>query len=125
MVDGTIREFTDLVVWQEAHKLVLEIYRVSKDFPNREEFGLRSQICRATVSITSNIAEGFSRYHYKDKVNFYYDARGSLSEVLNQLIIARDLKYIPSESFEKLASQVNRVFAILNGLIKRTRNSNP
>lgn len=91
-----IKRFTDLVVWQEAHKLLLDIYKASQDFPDKERFGLVSQICRAAVSITSNIAEGFSRYHFKDKVNFYYDARGSLSEVMNQLIISRDLGYIPT-----------------------------
>lgn len=83
-------------------------------------FGLTSQIRRAVVSIESNIAEGFSRYHFKDRLNFYYQSRGSASEVQTQLIIVKDLDYISEEEFKKAAELVQRVLIILSGLIKST-----
>lgn len=76
-----IKSFTDLTVWKEAHELVLLIYSLTKDFPKEELFGLVTQIRRAVVSITSNIAEGFSRNSYKEKAQFYAMALGSLTEV--------------------------------------------
>ena len=81
-----IKSFTDLQVWQEGHKLVLLIYKVTKKFPKEELFGLTNQIKRAGVSITSNIAEGFSRQSYKEKLQFYYMSLGSLTEIQNQLL---------------------------------------
>ena len=78
-------------MWREAHKLVLLIYKTTKGFPKKELFGLTSQLRRAAVSITSNIAEGFSRQGYKEKLQFYYMALGSLTESQNQLLIAKQL----------------------------------
>lgn len=80
MTDKKIKEFYDLDIWQKAHKLVIGLYALTKGFPEDERFGLVSQIRRSAVSITANIAEGFGRYRYKDKVNFYYHSRGSVSE---------------------------------------------
>jgi len=120
--DGKIRTFTDLYAWQEAHKLVLMIYRLTKNFPKEELFALTSQIRRAVVSITSNIAEGFSRQSYKDKVHFYYMAQGSTTEVQNQLLIARDIDYINQENFTELAHQSIIVHKLLNGLIKKSKD---
>src|SRR5688572_18266389 len=85
--------FSDLFAWKEGHKLVLQIYTVTKSFPSNEKFALVDQMCRAVVSITSNIAEGFSRQGIKEKVQFYLMAKGSLTEIQNQLYIARDVKY--------------------------------
>ena len=79
-----IREFTDLIVWQETHKLVLLVYKTTKYFPKEEVFALTSQMRRSAVSIPSNIAEGFGRHSYKEKVQFYYLAHGSLLELKNQ-----------------------------------------
>lgn len=75
-----IKSFTDLNVWKEGHKLVLQVYKLTKEFPKEELFGLTNQIRRAAVSITSNIAEGFSRHSYKEKLQFYSTALGSLTE---------------------------------------------
>jgi four helix bundle protein len=86
--------FTDLVTWQEAHNLVLMVYAVLKKFPREETYGLKSQMQRSAVSITSNIAEGFGRNGYKERVQFYYVAQGSLMELKNQLIISKDIHYI-------------------------------
>ncbi len=77
----TITTFFDLKAWQVAHALTLKIYEITKDFPQSERFGITSQLQRAASSITANIAEGFARYHYKDKARFYYQSRGSAAEV--------------------------------------------
>lgn len=117
-----IESFTDLVVWKEAHGLVLSVYLFTKSFPKEEMFGLVSQMRRSAVSITSNIAEGFSRQSYKEKIQFYYIARGSLTELQNQLLIARDVKYLPQEVFKESAEKSVQVLKIMNGLIKASKN---
>lgn len=90
----TIRGFKDLHAWQEGHKLVLLIYEVTQKFPREEVFGITNQMRRAVVSVTSNIAEGFGRQGYKEKIQFYYLAQGSLIELKNQIIVARDITYL-------------------------------
>ena len=115
-----IQKFTDLVVWQEGHKLVLLIYRTTKKFPKLEIFGLTAQIQRAAVSVTSNIAEGFGRYTYKERSHFYYIAQGSLTELKNQLLIARDIGYISDTDYSKLEIQTNLTHKILQGFIAKT-----
>jgi len=117
-----ITKFTDLNTWKESHKLVLLIYSTTKHFPIDERFGLTDQIRRAVVSITSNIAEGFSRASYKEKSQFYSMSLGSLSEVQNQTIIARDLKYISSVEYNKIIELSIDVSKLLNGLIKKTKS---
>jgi four helix bundle protein len=116
-----IRDFTDLIAWQKAHELVLKIYKITLDFPKTEIYGLTSQIRRAVVSITANIAEGFSRWHYGDRVNFYYNARGSLSEVLNFIITAKDLHFIQTQAYEEIIVMIKEIEQILNGLIRSTK----
>jgi len=120
-VARTIKKFTDLLVWQNGHKLVLEIYKVTDHFPKEESFGLTSQIRRCAVSITSNVAEGFSRKTYKEKVNFYYISLGSVTELQNQLLIARDLRYISKEEFYYIAEKSVVISKLINGLIKSSR----
>jgi len=115
-----IRDFTDLNAWSEGHKLVIAIYKESKKFPKDEKFGLISQIRRAVVSVTSNIAEGFSRKSKNDKLRFYVMAQSSLTEVQNQLIIAKDIQYLNNDSFNDLSDQSIKVHKILTGLIKST-----
>jgi len=117
-----IRSFTDLNTWKEAHKLVLAVYKITKNFPKEELFGLISQMRRAAVSITSNIAEGFSRRSYKEKIQFYSMAQGSNTELQNQLLIARDIGYLKELEFIKIANQSVTVHKLLNGLIKASRN---
>ncbi len=116
-----IQSFTDLNTWKEGHKLVLSIYRISEDFPEKEIFGLTSQMRRCAVSITSNIAEGFSRSTNKDKYQFYSIAQGSLTELQNQLIIARDVGYLKDSKFQNVAQQTIVVNKLINGL-KRIKN---
>jgi len=117
-----IRSFTDLDAWKEGHKLVLMVYRVTKTFPKEEIFGLSSQMRRCVVSITSNIAEGFSRQSYKEKIQFYSIALGSTTELQNQLLVARDVGYLSKKEFQKTAEQSVIVHKIVNGLIKSSRS---
>jgi len=118
MENQKIKSFTDLDAWKEAHKLVLLIYRHTKSFPEEEKFGLTNQIRRATVSITSNIAEGFGRSTQKDKINFYVMAKSSLFEVQSQLMIAKDLGYITKDVFSGIADVSVVVSRLLAGLSK-------
>lgn len=119
-----IKSFTDLNAWKEGHKLVLVIYKMTKLFPSNENFSLTSQIQRAAVSVTSNIAEGFSRNSNKEKVQFYYIALGSLAELQNQLLISKDLEYIDQKRFSDTASQTVIVSKLINGLIKSVKMRN-
>lgn len=116
-----ISEFTDLTVWQKGHQLVLAVYRLNHSFPPVEKFGLGDQIRRAVVSITSNIAEGFGRHTIKEKLQFYYQSHGSLTEVKNQLIIAKDLKYISLSQYTQVFDLVIEVQKLLLGLITKTK----
>ena len=102
-------------------ELVKEIYRITKLMPKTEMYVLVSQMLRAAISIPSNIAEGFSRNSNLEKRQFYYQALGSLTEVQNQLLIARDLDYLSSNEFKRMADQSVIVSKLTNGLIKSVR----
>jgi four helix bundle protein len=117
-----IKSFTDLNAWKEAHKLVLIIYEITKKFPKEELFGLVSQMKRAVISITSNIAEGFSRNYSKEKVQSYFMALSSFVEIQNHLLITKDLDYITKEKFNVTAQQTIIVSKLINGLIKSSKN---
>lgn len=100
--------------------MVVNIYKVSQFFPKEELFGLTNQIRRASVSIPSNIAEGFGRKTIKDKVHFYTMAIGSLNEVLNQLFISSDLGYLKEKDWRDLEERIILISKMLNGLIKKS-----
>ncbi|MCK4387025.1 MAG: four helix bundle protein [Candidatus Pacebacteria bacterium] len=117
-----IKDFKDLITWKESHKLVLDIYRVTKIFPKDEIFGLISQMRRASVSITSNIAEGFGRQGIKEKVQFFYLSQGSLIELKNQIEISKDISYINENDYKKLIEQANLSHKLLQGLITKTKS---
>jgi len=116
-----IKEFTDLDAWKEAHRLVLMVYKQTNQFPKEEVFGLVSQMRRCSVSITSNIAEGFSRPSYKDKVRFYFVSLGSVTELQNQLLISKDISFIDVEDFKNIMDLSIKVHKIINGLIKKSK----
>lgn len=121
MEKSKIKSFTDLYAWKESHKLVLVIYKITDSFPKNQQFSLTNQIQRCAVSITSNIAEGFSRKTKKEKSQFYYMALGSLTELQNQLLIARDLEYIKKSEFKNIAELTVTVSKLINGLIKSSK----
>ena len=108
------RTHRDLDVWQEAMSVVREVYRLTAVFPREEVFGLASQIRRSTVSIPSNIAEGAGRGGSREFLRFLSVARGSLSELETQVLIAVDLGYVPRQS--ELEARMKRLFAMLTGL---------
>lgn len=121
-MNNTIKTFTDLYAWKEGHKLVLYIYKLVRKFPKEENYALSDQMRRAAVSITSNIAEGFGRQTIKEKVQFYYQAQGSLTEIKNQLIIAKDIGYINQKDFLEIADQANTSHQLLQGLIQKSKS---
>lgn len=114
-----LNSFQDLKVWQEAHQLVLQVYRKKKGFPDTEKFGLVTQMRRAVVSIPANIAEGFKRRGIQDKIRFYNAAEGSLEELKYFFILSRDLDYI--QNIDPLMTQANSIGRLLNGLISSTQ----
>ena len=116
-----IKKFTDLIAWQKAHKLVLTIYRRTKNFPIDERFNLVQQMRRCAVSITSNIAEGFARKTYKDKIRFYYMSVSSIAELQSQLLIARDLGYLDNTIFLETAHKTVTARKLINGLIRKAK----
>ena len=108
-------KFEDLIVWRESIKLSIEIYHTLK---NVKDFGLRDQMQRASVSIPSNIAEGFDRNTNKDFIQFLYIAKGSCSELRTQLYIAKEINLIPTEKVEELIERMKKVSAMLYKYIK-------
>lgn len=113
-----IAKFTDLIAWKEAHKLVLSTYKTLEKFPKKETFALSDQIRRCVVSISANIAEGFSRKGNKEKIQFYYISKGSLTELENHFLIAKDVGYINESGFNSFMNQMNLVGRLLTGLIR-------
>ena len=119
-----MRDFKQLKVWDKAHHLTLHIYRITKCFPSDERFGLTSQLRRAAASVSTNIAEGCGRDSEREFGRFMGIAAGSASEVEYQLLLARDLKYLRSETHIEISQQVNEIKKMLNSFIQKlTANS--
>ena len=121
LTDTQIRDFTDLKVWQLARELRKQIYQIARKFPAEEKFGLASQIQRAAVSITANIAEGFGGYSYQENMQFCRTARGSAFEVRDHLIAAEDENYISASEHQNVDALAQRVIQTLNGYIRATK----
>ncbi len=113
-----INSYRDLLVWQKAMCLVEDCYRLTDTFPRSELFGLTAQLRRAAVSIPSNIAEGHSRHHGKEYVQFLYVASGSLSEVETQMELARRLSYVGMDAAEEFFHSSDEIGKMLTGLRK-------
>ncbi len=118
MENNKIKNFKDLESWKFSHNFVLSIYKISVSFPEQEKFGLTNQMRRASVSVTSNIVEGFGRSTKKDKINFYTMAKASLLEVESQILIAKDLGYISEKDSSNLVSDCDRIGRLISGMIK-------
>ncbi|MCF7845013.1 MAG: four helix bundle protein [Kiritimatiellales bacterium] len=122
MVDQTrkyTKGFRNLIVWKESHELTKQIYKITRQFPADERFGITSQLRRASSSIGANIAEGSSRKTSKDQKNFYNIAKASLSEVDNFLELAHDLGYLPDQDYNSLLELINKVAYLLCRLINQ------
>ena len=113
---GLQYSFEKLNVWQEAKKLVVDVYHMLDEFPKFEKYALCDQIRRAVVSVPSNIAEGSGRKSLKEQIHFLEISYGSLMETYNQLLIAIDLTYITEESVEAIKPRIDSVAKMINGL---------
>jgi four helix bundle protein len=116
-----MQDFTKLLVWQKAHNLTINIYKLTHDMPKEEEFGLISQIRRASVSIESNLAEGCGRDSDKELARFVDISMGSSFELRCQLLIARDLGYLEQSKYQLFDSKILEVNKMLGGLLKKLR----
>ena len=114
---GIIKSYKDLIVWQKSMTLVKEVYNYSKSFPEEEKFGLTSQMRRCSVSVPSNIAEGWGRFSRKNYIQFLRISRGSLYELETQVLIAKELNYINESDF--LENLIVEISKMLNSLIKK------
>jgi len=116
-----MKTYREIICWQKAITLVKSIYELTNSFPQSEQFGLTSQLRRASVSIPSNIAEGFGRGSNKDFRRFLDISRGSLFELQTQLYIAKELGFIISKSYDMIYEQSREVERILIGFINSLR----
>jgi len=114
-----MKNYRDLIVWQKALRLVTEIYRHTKSFPKDEIYGLTSQIRRSSVSIPSNIAEGYGRNSTQDYIRFLRIANGSLFELQTHLEIARNLDFLSYEKFTELYDLSREIERMLSSLLKK------
>jgi four helix bundle protein len=109
--------FEDMPVWQKAIDLAEQVFAITEPLPRKEDYGLTSQIRRSALSVSANIAEGFGRHHTRDKLNFYYTARGSLAETKSHLIYGFKVHYFSNSEFTRLAQLIENVWEELNKLI--------
>ena len=121
MVRETAKRFSDLIVWQKAHKFVLSVYRFTSGFPKEEIYGLTSQFRRASISIPANIAEGFKKKGKADKLRYMNIAQGSLEECRYYLILADDLGYGKADVLKEQIDEVARLLAAYSNAIRRNK----
>jgi four helix bundle protein len=114
-----VKDFRQLKVWQKSHELVLQLYRITASFPRSEAYSLTTQIRRAAVSIPSNIAEGCGRYGDAELARFCHIVSGSVSELEYQLLLARDLKYIRPDDYDKLMQQTIDIKRMLTVFVRK------
>lgn len=115
------KRFEDLLVWQKAHRFVIEVYNYTRNFPREEVYGLTSQFRRSAVSIAANIAEGFKKRGEKDKAKFMNTAQGSLEECRYYLILSDDLGYGKNHALRHLLDEVGRMLSSYhNAIVKST-----
>jgi four helix bundle protein len=118
-----VKNYRDLIVWQKAMGLVIEIYQHTKSFPEEERYGLTSQLRRSSVSLPSNMAEGYGRNSTQDYIRFLRIANGSLFELQTQLEIARNLNMLSEESFSVLFEMSREIERMLSSLINKIKPS--
>lgn len=123
--DKQIYSFEDLKVWQCSRDLQKRISQVVKTFPKSETYRLADQMIRSSRSVARNIAEGYGRYHFQENIQFCRQSRGSLTELLNDLITAYDEKYITQEKLNDFRNDIELCHKLLNGYIsylKKAKN---
>src|SRR4030095_16595621 len=112
------RDFTRMSVWQKAHELLLEIYKLTNKFPDSEKFGMTSDMRRAANSTLHNIAEGYGRFENKDKSRFYKISRGSAYELISQSLASYSLQYVNQEEKENLKWRLVGIIDEIDLIIK-------
>jgi four helix bundle protein len=115
---GTFKTFRDLEVWQAARGLRQQIYGLVKTLPQEERYNLVSQMRRAALSLTNNIAEGHGRYHFQENIQFLRQSRGSLEELLGDLTLCADEHYLEDVQIKAIENEIGRVRALLNAYIR-------
>ena len=118
-MSGKIKTYRDLDIWNAGIQLVKAIYEITENFPKHEIYGLTSQMRRAGVSIPSNIAEGFRRYHNKEYRQFLYTSLGSCAELETQITISKELNYISKEKETSLLDKTDHISRMMTNLIKK------
>ena len=113
-----MKNYKELIVWKKAHEMTLEVYSATREFPRAELYGLTSQLRRSSASIGANIAEGSGRRSDNEICRFLQIARGSASEVEYHVLLARDLKFLHEEDFQRLSRQADEVQRMLTALIQ-------
>ena len=116
-----LKSFQELEVWRKAHNLVLQTYRVTDSFPDRERYGIVSQVRRSAASIPANIAEAFGRRTTKELLQFLANANGSLEETRYFLLLSRDLGYLSKESYVELEKECTSVAQMIAALVRSLR----
>lgn len=116
------RSFEEMPVWEKAMDLAQQIFALTEGLPKKEDYGLTSQIRRSALSVSGNLAEGFGRHHTKDKMNFYYASRGSLTETKSHLIYAQRVGYLKSADHRLALKLIDDIWKELNALIRSLRN---
>ena len=112
-----MNNYEKLTVFEKAHKLVLNVYKVTENYPSNEKYRLVDQMVRAAYSIPSNIVEGNSKNTTKDYLNFLYMSRGSVHELKYFLLLSKDLSYIDQKTHQSLSLECDTIAKMLNGLI--------
>ncbi|MFH1441509.1 MAG: four helix bundle protein [Candidatus Omnitrophota bacterium] len=116
-----IKSFKELRIWQKGIEIVKDVYALTKDFPQEELYGLTTQMRRAAVSIPSNIAEGFKRYHNKEYKQFLHIVLGSTAELETQLIIVNELNFIGKESLNGVLEKLDHVSKMISSLLNKLK----
>ena len=113
-----LKSFKDLKVWQKSYSLCLKIYTITRKFPSDERYGFTSQLRRASVSIPSNIAEGYGKKTTPEYIHSLYIANGSLCELETQILLANDLKYINAKEYNEIEGSITELVVMMKALIK-------
>jgi four helix bundle protein len=112
------RTFEEMPVWKKAMDLAQQVFALTEGLPKKEDYGLTSQIRRSALSVSGNLAEGFGRHHTKDKINFYYASRGSLTETKSHLIYAQKIGYLKENEHHLALKLIEDIWKELNALIR-------
>ncbi len=116
-----ISSFKELTVWQKSYELTLLIYKTTETFPKKEDFSLTSQMRRCSLSIPSNISEGYRRNHRKEFIQFLYIAYGSASELETQLLLAHDIGYLKKDEYYKINNLLTEILKMLNVMLSKLK----